>query len=495
MAANIDVSGRLDEGRAAVDTIAEYVWACHVLGFLHPDLTGYRYQVQDWYAAEDGLDLRVLETECTALAITANAAEQALQLQGNSFRELSGAWQGAGAQASTDFLTRHATSSAQVVAGIGSAAGTLTRLRERLWNAVDAKVATAVQIEARRAGQRGIWLAAARTVSSGVGDLSAASELIDTQVKPFVANDIGGDWLTAMRSAAHAVTDAYAEAISALRAEALPTFGVPGELGPAWAGPVAPHGVGALAAVSTPGLSAGSSSAPPWSAAPPVVPAAMPAAMPAGSPGAASPTWPAPGPEPIGTTAGPYEAGPYEAGASAPASPAGLGSGLGGGGLPGVGGLSDIGSGLAGTGQQLADLFGGLLGSSAGGLGDDVGDLRADGIEDLGPDADPDTEEDVSDDNSDGETEDDSGDDIDENDSEDGENAEETADIDPAGADDGMETADTQQIPAEPDAEDPPPVGPPAPAPATEPAAEPLAAPDGGTPCAIAADELPQAGP
>ncbi len=494
MAANVDVSGRLDEGQAAVDTIAEYVWACHVLGFLHPDLTGYRYQVQDWYAADDGLDLRVLETECTALAITADAAEQALQLQGNNFRELSQAWQGAGAQASTDFLTRHATSSAQVVAGIGSAAGTLTRLRERLWSAVDAKVATAVRIEARRAGQRGTWLAAARTVSTGVGDLSAASELIDTQVKPFVANDIGGDFLTAMRGAAHAVADAYAEAISALRAETLPTFGVPGELGPAWAGPVAPPGVGALAAVSTPGLSAGSSSTPPWAAAPPVVPAVMPAAMPAGSPGAASPPWSAPGPEPIATTAGPYEAGPYEAGAAAPTSPAGLGSGLGGG-VPGVGGLSDIGSGLAGTGRQLADLFGGLLGSSAGGLGDDLGDLRADGIEDLGPDADLDTGEDVSDDDSDGETEDDSGEHVDQNGSEDGENVEETADIDPAGADDGMETADAQEIPAEPYAQESTPVGPPPPVPVNEPTAEPLAAPDGGTPCAIAADELPQAGP
>ena len=67
-----------------------------------------------------------------------------------------------------------------------------------------------------------------------MGDRSVASELIDTQVKPFVVNDIGGEWLTAMRSTSRAVADAYAQAVAALRAEAQPVFGIPGDLGPAW---------------------------------------------------------------------------------------------------------------------------------------------------------------------------------------------------------------------------------------------------------------------
>jgi hypothetical protein len=467
VAVSIDAAARLDEGRAAVDTIAEYVWACHLLGFLHPDLTRHRHQVREWYATEDGLDLGVLDTECAALTASGAAAEQALRLQDSHFQDLSRAWQGGGAQASTDFLARHATSAVQVATGIRGAAATLARLRDSLWQAVDAKVADAVQIEGRRAGQRDVWLAAARTVSTGVGDRSAASELIDTQVKPYVVNDIGGDWLTAMRSATRAVADAYADAIDALRAEALPVFGIPGELGPAWTASSAVPGV--ILAAPGPGFSVAPADMPSWP--PPAAP--MAAGMPAGVPASG----PSLGAEPIHPAVAPVEP-------AAPAPLSGVGSSLGSGGLPALGGTPDIGSGLAGAGQRLADLFGGLLGSSADGVPGDIGDRRADGTIDPADngvgDPDPETDGDTGDGEKDAE-----------------EDTEETAGSDPADpADpDGAVEVTEPQPDSPPDEPAAAVVNPSPQAPPPEPIAEPLAAPAGDTPCAIAADELPQAGP
>lgn len=475
MAAGVDAAVRLDEGQAAVDTITEYVWACHLLGFSHPDLTGYRHQVRDWYATEDGLDLRKLTAECDVLAATAAVAEEALRLQDSHFQNLSPAWQGAGARASTEFLARHASSASQVVIGIRGAATILTRLRDALWRAVDAKVDAAVQIEARRAGQRGAWLAAARTVSSGLGDRSAASELIDAEVKPFVANDIGGDWLMAMRAATRAVSDAYAEALAALRGQAQPVFAVPAELGPAWDPPRASARIDP--APPSPGGFAGATAGGPPPSAPPVVTAAAapPATMPAGLP--AQP--PAPGPEPVTPAAAPEPA------TAVPASAAGWsGPGLGGGGgMPGVGGLPDVGSGLTGAGRQLADLFGGLIGSSADGLpGGGLGGLSDGELpEDEPDDADADEDDPESDDDGENTTE----------------PGGETADGDPA---EDAEVIPPQPVSDPPVAEEAPPESPPTPVPEplaeppAEPPAEPLAAPAGETPCEIAADELPQVG-
>ncbi|MGV0738640.1 hypothetical protein ABQF35_18350 [Mycobacterium syngnathidarum] len=460
MAASLDVAARLDEGQAAVDTISEYVWACHLLGFDHPDLTRYRYQVRDWYAAEDGLDLRALDAECVALSSVAATAEQILRLQDNHFQELSQAWQGAGARASTDFLARHATSAAQVSAGILGAAGILTRLRDNLWEAVDAKVSAAMQIEERQDGQRGIWLAAARTVSGGMGDRSAASELIDAQVKPFVANDIGGDWLTAMRNTTRAVADAYRQALAALRAEALPVFGIPGELGPAWGAPVLARAAGITAGSSMPEFTNVGASGPAWSATPAVMPAATAAApVPMSAP--------SPGAEPMGVAAQPVGSAP-----GAPTAPSGLGQGLGGGGLPGLGGLPDVGSGLTGAGQQLADLFGGLLGSSADGVADPIGDVP---------------EDDAADDPGEGDTsEEDTSEEDTESDEDDGADPDGAEAVEPQ-----PESAPATVAPV--DAEVPALAPTTTPEPAT-PVTEPLAAATGGTPCEIAADELPQAG-
>lgn len=475
MVASLDVAARLDEGHAAVDTIAEYVWACHLLGFDHPDLTRYRCQVRDGYAAEDGLDLRVLDAECTSLAAAAAAAERALQLQDNQFQNLTQAWQGAGARASTDFLGRHATSAAQVASGIAGAAATLGRLRDQLWDAVDAKVAAVLQIEARQAGRRGIWLAAAHTVNTGMGDRSAASELIDTQVKPFVVNDIGGDWVMAMRSTSRAVADAYAHAVTALRTEVSPVFGIPGDLGPVWhsSTPESRHPALALAADTADrssvagargGFTAAPQSAPSFAAPAVMVPAGTAAGAPVGMPGV--------GPEPI-VPAG----APSESVAPALASPTGLGQGLGGGGLPGLGGMPDIGSGLAGSGQQLADLLGGLIGSSAGDLPEGIGDMTDD---DLGPVADDDGHDEGSDEESDEPTTDAGG-------------TDDSAVDQPSGPED-PDAEVTESQPDSPPAATEVPEAIASPPAAPGPAAAPLVEPAGGTPCEIAADELPQVG-
>lgn len=470
VAASLDVAARLDEGQAAVDTIAEYVWACHLLGFDHPDLTRYRYQVHDWYSAEEGLDLRVLDVESASLAAAAAVAEEELALQDKNFQNLVEAWHGTGARASTDFLARHAASSAQVAAGVRSAAAVLTRLRDSLWAALEAKVSAALQIEGRQGGQRGAWLAAARTVSTGLGDRSAASELIDTQVKPFVVNDIAGDWLAAMRSTTRAVADAYGQALAGLRAEALPVFGIPGELGPVRAAPVPPP----VAA----GTTAASAAAPSWQPSP----AAMPAAM-STTPSQIPPPAPSPAAEPLAAVAEPVGSA-----APAPTLPAGAAPGMAGGGMPGLGGLPDVGSGLAGAGQQLADLFGGLLGSSADGLPDRIGDLPSGEGGDVDPDDGPQQEADHADDP-----------DVEDTADEDG-----SEDTDEDGADEDEPVDSAEGELTEPQSDSPPvdeaspdPQKLEVPDPATTvpgPAADPLAAPTGGTPCEIAADELPQVG-
>ena len=77
MAEPLDVDARLAEGRPAVDTVGEYVWACHLLGYQNPDLTVHPAQVRDWYSSEDGLDLRALEADRAALESVAVARQTA----------------------------------------------------------------------------------------------------------------------------------------------------------------------------------------------------------------------------------------------------------------------------------------------------------------------------------------------------------------------------------------------------------------------------------
>lgn len=477
-----------------VETFAEFVWACALLGYQHPDLTVHVGQVHDWYATEDGLDLRILDADCAALAAAAGSAEQALRLQDDQLTTLDQAWQGRGAQAAREFLHRQGAAAQQAVAAVRGAADTLTALREQLWRAVDTKVGVTERIEARCAAQRQDWLAAARTVRTGLGDRALASELIDTQVKPFVANDIGADWVPAMRSATAAVSDAYAAAITALADGPASVFEIPGDLGPSWTpgvGAAVPvdRSVGGAPTVPAGFVGSAGSGPAPW---------ASPVGSMAGAPPLAQMPALAPTPIPptIGSAAAP--ASPMAPAASpAAADPAaGWGSALGGG-LPGGGsagaGLSGLGSGASGLGRQLADLFGGLIGSADGALG-------SGGDTSLPERLDPADSSDAGEELDDAEEADDP-DDLDDEDLE--------PDADAAAEDVASEEVEDTEAPAvEEVSTDVPesapaettvdPVAEPQPVAAAPgvpvPPAQDAAAPTGETPCAIAADALPQVG-
>ena len=81
MADRFDVSARLAEGRPAVGHTQTYVNACHQLGYQQPDLTAHTSQIWDWYDAEVGLDLQLLDNDTGALVAAVNAIEEALWVQ------------------------------------------------------------------------------------------------------------------------------------------------------------------------------------------------------------------------------------------------------------------------------------------------------------------------------------------------------------------------------------------------------------------------------
>jgi len=468
MAEPLDVDARLAEGRPAVGNVGDYVWACHLLGYQNPDLTLHAAQVRDWYGSEDGLDLRALDADRAALEAVATATDGARQLQERQIDALADAWQGRGGDASREFLLRHGQASAAAASAVRNAVDALAALREDLWHAVDDKVANAVAIEDRRQSERAQWQAAAQTVTTGAGDRAVASEMVGQQVKPFVDNDIRTDWLTAMQKAMAAVTAAFDAATGALASESPADFEVPGDLGPSgvpsWSGGTAPAGPAGTATAGWPSQAspaaphAGPMAAPPaFAAAPEAPPAASMPAAPIAAPPAAPPT--------SGTS-------------STPSMPP-----LGelGGGLPGGAG------GLAGLGSQFADAIGGLLNRPDDVLPDPP-ELDNESVEEDEP-----AEEDEPDDEElDGDDADDGVDD--ETDTE----TDEVVETDEAAADDVGECADLAGVddvpPGDPVATSPPAPIPPPPQPIVEPppSAEPLGA---ETPCEIAADELPQAGP
>jgi hypothetical protein len=462
MAEPLDVDARLAEGRAAVDNVGDYVWACHLLGYQNPDLTLHAAQVSDWYCSEDGLDLRALEADRTALESVARAADGARQLQERQLDALSDAWQGRGGDTSREFLARHGEASAAAASAVRNAADALAALRDDLWRAVDEKVAATVAIDDRRQAERAQWQAATQTVTTGAGDRAVASELIDQQVKPFVDNDIRSDWLTAMQKAMAAVSAAFDTATGVLTGEPSAAFDVPGDLGPS----SMPLSISQSPADTTSVGGAGTVPAGWSSPASAVAPAAGPIAAPAPPFAAAA--------DPL---AAPIPAAP--AAATAPASgvppmPSMPSLGEMGGGLPGGAG------GLGGLGSQLADAIGGLLNRSDDALPDPP-ELNDDVVDEEKPavDDDKDDKKDQKDESVD--------------DAEDVVADEDEPDTEPVG-----ECADEDSL-DEPSPPDPAPTPPPAPVP---PPLQPVVEPPEGTeplgaetPCEIAADELPQAGP
>jgi hypothetical protein len=464
MVESLDVSARLAEGRPAVDNVGDYVWACHLLGYQNPDLTLHPAQVRDWYSSEDGLDLRALDADRAALDAAAAAAESAQQLQEKQLAALAGAWRGRGGEATHDFLVRHGGASSAATTALHDAVDALDGLRDELWRAVDDKVGAAVAIDDRRLTERPQWLAATQTVTTGVGDRAVASELIDQQVRPFVDNDIRADWITAMQRAMAAVAAAFDTATGVLTAEPVTTFDVPGDLGPL---PPAPPGAAPPAETA---LTAPAGWAGPAAAAPPAygpMTAAPAQAIPAVQEPVAAPMAAAPMP-----AATPAEA----AGSAMPSMPAAaLGD-------PG-GGLSSAAGGLGGLGQQIADAIAGLLDRPDDALPDQP-DLTDDPVVDKSDEPEPDDHKSDPDEKP--------GDDT----------AAETGDVtgteDDSCAKDAAEEAPLEEEPAPTPPPAPVPTPPPAPVPPPpQPIVEPPQAPEptAETPCEIAADELPQAGP
>ncbi|MGE2718204.1 hypothetical protein [Mycolicibacterium celeriflavum] len=465
MAETVDAAARLADGLPGVADIEQYVLACQCLGYRHPDLTTHPAQVRDWYAAEDGMDLGALEADCAGLQAVASAAEDALARQEAQLEALTTAWQGLGANASREFLHWHGEAAAAAATAVRKAASALDDLRERLWASVDDKVARAVSIGDDVGARRGDWLAASQTVTTGTGDRAVASELVDQEVKPFVDAVIAGEWLAAMRTTTDAIEAAYELATAELAPHGEAVFDVPGDLGPSWIPSGSADGTTPVPAPIT-------------NAAPAAIGAAPAPVAPAGwaAPAALSPPPPtAPPAVELPASAAPPSAEPLPPQSAPP--------------LPSLGGgLPDLGGGLSDFGQQLGDLLGGLLGEGA---------LDDASLDDL-TEPDLDDEAEFEPDEGAGETEeeeDEEGGEEEEGEEDEAEEAEDVA-TEPV----AEPLCETEPPPSEVAA---PPEEPPVATVPPEPVAEsaelqaPLPspeAPNAGTPCEIAADELPQVG-
>jgi hypothetical protein len=449
MADRFDVTARLAEGRPAVEHTQTYVDACHQLGYQQPDLTAHTAQVWDWYDAEAGLDLRILDDDTGALRAAVNAIEEALWVQRTQVTELAAGWRGSGADTAMRFLQRHCDVAAEVAGHVGAAAERYAALRDDVWKSVDGKVANAVAIDERRAAERSSWLAACHSVMAGTGEGSTAEEVIRQQVKPYVDNDIRNDWLAAMGSGSASVAASYDEAIHALASTSEVRFDVPGDFGPRWQ----------PAFEARPVTAATPTMAPPAEPAP-TVPAAASAIRPPASP------------EPQR-----FPTDETDDAASMPselAAPLGDASGLSTG-AGNLGGLGGIGGGIGGVVGSIVDSIGSILGSLAGGLGDGSGSgdsLTGDplDLDDANKQEDTDTDDKAEPVNLDDATA-----------------AEQP--IDPV-AENVPTTSDSVAEPLGQQLDPPVPAAPPADQPA--PAAAPQT--DGPTPCEIAEDQLPQAG-
>jgi hypothetical protein len=442
MGDRLDVAERLAEGRPAVEHTQTYVRACQTLGYEQSDMTSHPSRIRDWYGSEDGLDLHALDRDCAELRAASAAVMEGLRIQRAQVAELTAAWTGPGGDAALAFLQHHCDEASVLATEVRAAAQRCESLRDNLWFLLDSKVATAIAIDDRTQAQRTAWLAAAAVVTTGAGDRSTAEEIVQQQIKPYVANDIRDDWLTAMRSSQAGVAASYDMVIDRMAGVPVVCFDLPGDLGPDCQPlePVPPSAPGVPAAVT------------PAAVMPPTV--APAAAGPSADPApAVSPTTPPQAPN-LGTALG-----------DASAMPTGAGD-LG-------GGLSGLG-GLGGLASRIVDAMGGLLGSAADLGAEDPFDKDASDEDPFHPDDEHDDADEKPDTEADAKAEEDR----------------------PVDGPRPVEAAAPAGAPPSPDTL--PPAGAPPPVDARQPAAVPAPAagpPTGGsTPCEIAADQLPQAG-
>lgn len=467
VADRLNVAERLAEGRPAAEHTPSYVRACHLVGYQHPDLTAYPAQIHDWYGSEDGLDLHALDADCAQLRAAASVLMEALRMERSQVAVLAAAWTGSGADAAVHFVQRHCETGNSVVTEVRAAAQRCESLRDNLWQLVDSKVATAIAIDERALAQRPAWLAAAEALTTEGADRPTAVEVVRQQIQPYVDDDVRNDWLTTMRSTTAGVAASYDAVTDQLASAPRAHFEIPDDLGP--------------------GRQPSPASVP-----------AQPSATAAITPAAALPP-----PDPVpAVTSRPVTPSDF---GSAPgdgsATPAGVGSAGGFGDAGGTGGLGGF-AGLAGLANRIVDAVDSLLGSVAEQLGDPLAadnppgavdpfaEDAADNADD-GDDAHPEEADEAAEPKE--ATEPDEADEVDDADesvpAERAQDVAEEATLPPV--------AEPPPPAAPPVAEPPPPVAAPAPPGAPEPAngPSPEALSEGATPCEIAADELPQAGP
>jgi hypothetical protein len=97
-------------------------------------------QIHDWYYAEDGLRLDILDADAAALSAASAGAEEALRVHREALDLVSHSWLGGSGSSAGEFLARQSAAAAKIVVSLRSAAAALTALRVGLEQLVDAKV-------------------------------------------------------------------------------------------------------------------------------------------------------------------------------------------------------------------------------------------------------------------------------------------------------------------------------------------------------------------
>jgi len=150
----LDVRSRLAQGAAAVADSPQ--------------------QIQDWYYAEDGLRLDILDADAAALTAASAGAEEALRIHREALDLLSHSWRGGSGSGAGEFLARQSAAAAEIVTSLQSAAAALTALRAGLDHLVDVKVDAARRRDWSAVAGSGIEAAVAYDVAVGrLGELRA----------------------------------------------------------------------------------------------------------------------------------------------------------------------------------------------------------------------------------------------------------------------------------------------------------------------------------
>ena len=122
--------------------------------------------IQDWYYAEAGVRLEALAADAAALASASAASEEALLCQRAALEVMTEGWRGGSGYGAVEFLSRHCSRSAELVAALRDAAAILTTLGANLEHAVGVKVDAALC---------GDWTQATRTPATAVAVYDEAS--------------------------------------------------------------------------------------------------------------------------------------------------------------------------------------------------------------------------------------------------------------------------------------------------------------------------------